>query len=263
MTITGGSVSFNPSAFLPQLKRAIVTMPAGATGNYAHFILDCLSGVVATMGVPYLLGYPYVFPSLTPWQRRHLELVRIKCRCNGETNLSSVSIVFTNSMAHNLHWPNVHFLTLRDIQLSSVSSGVPSSAGDRIYISRKNAQRSFLDEPELETRLAALGFSIVQPEIYNVDQQIQMFCRAKVVVGPLGRHLQMSSIVGRARLSSGLSPPPLNAQWVGWLCALTNSRWRPYFCEGRSDRAWAVLHDLIYSADTDQLMCHILNEIAD
>ena len=170
---------------------------------------------------------------------------------------------FTNSMAHNLHWPNVHFLTLRDIQLSNVSSGVPSSVGDRIYISRKNAQRSFLNEPELEIRLAALGFSIVQPEIYNVDQQIQMFCRAKVVVGPLGAAFANVLYCRPGTLVIGIVPTPMTAQWVGWLCALTNSRWRPYFCEGRSDRAWAVLHDLIYSADTDQLIRHILNEIAD
>jgi hypothetical protein len=42
---------------------------------------------------------------------------------------------------------------------------------------------------------------------------------------------------------------------------MTGARWRQYFCEGRSDRAWAVQTDLRFSVDKDQLTQHMLAEI--
>jgi capsular polysaccharide biosynthesis protein len=264
MTRIDSSVSFTPPNILPRLRRAIVTMPAGAIENYGHFVLDCLSGVAATMSVRNLRVYPYVFPNLAPWQRRHLELVGV-----GSTRILTQPIyrvsrlLFTNAMAHNLQTPNVHFLMLRDIQLSNVIADVPSSFGDRIYISRRGARlRSFLNESELEAHLAALGFSIVQPEMYQVDQQIQMFRRAKVIVGPSGSAFANVLYCRPGTIVVEIVPTPMAAAWVGWLCTLTRARWRPYYCEGRSERTWAVQADLRFDVDKNQLLRHILNEIA-
>ena len=259
----GGPISFEPPAHLPTLDRAIVTMPVGAV-NYGHFILDCLSGVVALMGVQKLRNGPYVFPPLTPWQLRHLELVGITSPVITAQPIYRVSqLFFTNCMAHNLHSPNVHFRTLRDIQLSNVSGELPSGVGERIYISRRGALlRRFLDEPELETRLAALGFSIVQPELYKVDEQIQMFHRAKVVIGPTGAAFANVIYCRPGTLIVEIVPTAISAYWVGWLCALTDSRWRPYFCEGRSGRTWHIETDMHFSTDKDQLVRYILTEMA-
>jgi capsular polysaccharide biosynthesis protein len=260
--VTAGSSHLALPENLPLLERAIVTMPGGAV-NYGHFILDCLTGVTATIGVKRLRGYPYVFPPLAPWQARHLELLGVTSPFIATQPVYRVSkLFFTNCMAHNLHSPNVHFQTLRDIQLSNVRSGPPSDIGERIYISRRGATlRCFLDEPELESRLATHGFSIVQPELYDVDQQIQMFRHAKVVVGPTGAAFANVLYCRPETLVFEIVPTPMAAYWVGWLCALTGSRWRPYYCEGRSDRTWAVQADLRFSVDKDHLIGHILSEI--
>lgn len=259
-----GPSSFDPPAHLPRLKRAIVSMPAGA-GNYGHFVLDCLSGVVATMGVQKLRGTPFVFPPLLPWQRRHLELVGVTSPAISAEPVYRVSqLFFTNCMAHNLHSPNVHFLTVRNIQLSNVSENLAPGVGERIYISRRAARfRSFLDEPEIETRLAALGFSIVQPEMLQVDQQIQMFHRANVIVGPTGAAFANVIYCRPGTLVVEIVPTPMAAYWVGWLCALTDSRWRPYFCDGQSRRTSAVPEDIRFSTDKDQLIRYIQTEIGD
>jgi capsular polysaccharide biosynthesis protein len=262
-TTREGSISFDPPADLPVLNRAIVTMPAGA-GTYGHFILDCVSGVVATMVVDKLRDGPYVFPPLVPWQLRHLELVGVTSPVIAAQPIYQVShLFFTNCMAHNLHSPNVHFITMRDIQLSNTIGYPPSEIGDFIYISRRNARlRSFLDEPELENRLASLGFSIVQPELYEVDQQIQIFHGASVIVGPTGSSFANVIYCRPHTLIVEIVPTPMAAYWVGWLCALTGSRWRPYYCEGQSQRSWAVQADMQFTTDKDQLIRHILSEMS-
>ncbi len=259
----GGSFRFEPPRQLPRLDRAIVTMPVGARGNYGHFVLDCLPAVVAAMRVPQLGHYPYVFPALAPWQRRHLELLGVTAPLLAAEPIYRVSrLVFTNCMAHNLHAPNVHFRTLRDIQLANVGRSAPSEVGERIYVSRRAAQlRTFVDESELENRLAALGFSIVQPEHYPVDQQIQIFHQAKVVVGPTGAAFANVLYCRPGTLVVEIVPTAMAGLWVGWLCALTDARWRPYYCEGRSQRTWAVQADLVFSVDQEELIRFILGEI--
>jgi rhamnosyltransferase len=260
---TGGSFRFEPPPQLPRLDRAIVTMPVGAGGNYGHFVLDCLPAVVATMRVPQLARYPYVFPALTPWQRRHLELLGVTAPLLAAEPIYRASrLVFTNCMAHNLHAPNVHFRKLRDIQLANVSGGAPAEVGERIYVSRRAAQlRTFVGESELEHRLAALGFSIVQPELYPIDQQIQIFHQAKVVVGPTGAAFANVLYCRPDTLVVEIVPTAMAGLWVGWLCAFTGARWRPYYCEGRSPRTWAVQADLVFSVDQEELISFILGQI--
>jgi len=45
------------------------------------------------------------------------------------------------------------------------------------------------NEPEVETALLRHGFSVVYPQNYSVDEQVAMFSRARVVVGPHGAGL--------------------------------------------------------------------------
>jgi capsular polysaccharide biosynthesis protein len=263
MAVSGETTTFHRPGNLPRLKRAIVTMPAGAIVNYGHFILDCLSGIVATMRVPELKGYPYIFPPLADWQRRHLQLLGITSPVIATENIYRVArVVFTNCMAHNLHAPNLHFRDIRDIQLSNVDAEVPSGVGERLYISRRGAHmRVFLDEPELENSLAASGFTVVQPELYPVDQQIQMFRRAKIIVGPTGAAFANVLYCQPGAHVIEIVPRQMAASWVGWLCTLTDARWRPYFCEGRSEREWAVQYDLEFGVDTADFMQHLRNSM--
>jgi capsular polysaccharide biosynthesis protein len=258
-----GVDTFEPPRAPPQLQQAVVTMPLGAMLNYGHFVLDCLAGVVATMKVRELRSSPYVFPALAPWQRRHLELLGVMNPFVTTGSIYRVSrLYFTNAMAHNLHSPNVHHLALRDMQLTNVRPEAPAGVGERIYLSRRGAQqRSFVNDAEVEARLASLGFSIVQPQAYDVDEQIQMFRQAKVIVGPAGAAFTNVLYCRPDTLIVEIVPTPMAARWVGWLCAMTGSRWRPYYCKGRSERTWGVQIDLRFSVDADDLIHHIVAEI--
>jgi capsular polysaccharide biosynthesis protein len=258
MKKTRDGITFDPPPNLPKLERALVTMPGGGV-NYGHFVLDCLTGVVATMNIPELQDCPYVFPPLASWQQQHLELLGIKYPTILRRPVYRVSELFyTNTMAHNLHQPNAHFVKLRDFQLRRVGSGVPPGIRDRIYISRRGANsRRFHDEPALERRLDALGFSIIQPEKFEVEQQIEIFHNASVIVGPTGAGFANALYCRPNALVVEIVPTPMAGLWVGWLCALTGARWRPYYCEGHSQRAWAVQHDLQFSVDVDELIRHI------
>jgi capsular polysaccharide biosynthesis protein len=90
-----------------------------------------------------------------------------------------------------------------------------------------------------------------------------MFHRAKVVVGPTGAAFANVLYCQPGTLVVEIVPTPMAGKWIGWLCALTGSRWRPYFCEGHSRRTWAVQADLQFSTDKDQLISYIMNEIGD
>jgi capsular polysaccharide biosynthesis protein len=263
-TVSGGTAYFRRPWYLPRKQSAIVTMPWGATFNYGHFVLDCLTGVIATSGVPELRGHPYVFPALTAWQRRHLALVGITEPQVLRRKVYRVAQVFyTSCMAHNLATPNVHFRALRELQLSNAKPGVPAGVGERIYVSRRRAsQRSFIDEPQLEARLVALGFSVIEPEAFSVDEQIRIFHQARVVVGPTGAAFANVLYCQPGSVVVEIVPTPMAGQWVGWLCALNGAHWWPFYCEGRSGNNWAVQRDLVFSVDTDQLMERILAAIA-
>jgi capsular polysaccharide biosynthesis protein len=262
-TVSDGNVAFDCPAALPRLRRAIVTLPSGAVANYGHFILDCLGGVAATMGVPELAGYPYVFPPLAPWQRRHLELLGVSSPTilTGDVYRAARTI-YTNCMAHNLHAPNLHFLTVRDRQLSNLASHESPNFSERLYLSRRGHMRVFRDEPELEARLAASGFAVVQPELHSVDQQIRMFRRAKIIVGPTGAAFANVLYCQPGAQVVEIAPRQMADRWVGWLCALTGARWRPYFCEGQSENASAPHHDVTFGVDIADFTRHLFRGAA-
>lgn len=73
-----------------------------------------------------------------------------------------------------------------------VSKEVGRREGELIYVSRisqgkKNPKyRLCINEEELADALKPLGFSIVEPELYCVKEQISIFQGARMVVGPSG-----------------------------------------------------------------------------
>lgn len=72
--------------------------------------------------------------------------------------------------------------------------GRPRDPARRLYVSRRAfagqpARRTMTNEGDVESRLAALGFAIVQPERHPMGEQVAMFSAASVVVGPSGSGL--------------------------------------------------------------------------
>jgi len=78
------------------------------------------------------------------------------------------------------------------INLGERRRGLKSTSKDRslmIYVSRSKSKRSIADERGLESHLKTLGFQIVFAEEMSVGDQIDLFGRCKVVVGPHGAGL--------------------------------------------------------------------------
>jgi capsular polysaccharide biosynthesis protein len=77
---------------------------------------------------------------------------------------------------------------LREAILSRHGARAPQD--QKIYISRKTFNNRILtNEPELEEIALALGYVVVQPETLPFADQVDLFSRAKVIVGLSGAGL--------------------------------------------------------------------------
>jgi capsular polysaccharide biosynthesis protein len=56
----------------------------------------------------------------------------------------------------------------------------------RLVVRRNSALRHIVNEPEVEARLVALGFTPVEPERLTLEEQVAVFSRARMVVGATG-----------------------------------------------------------------------------
>jgi hypothetical protein len=59
----------------------------------------------------------------------------------------------------------------------------------RIYIRRRSHVRHLVNDAEIEDRLVAAGFTIVEPEKLTFDEQVELFSEAEIVVGATGSAL--------------------------------------------------------------------------
>lgn len=229
------------------LDRTIVSMPLGAISNYGHFVLDCLPTVASVVDEPELDGYRFAFPTLKPWQRRHLELLGVEDplelqmidSCGPILRVSDV--VWSSCMASFLHRPNTTYRVVRDKQLAR-KSPTPLSF-EKVYITRRGfvssdgtTKRIFLSEEALERRLRQLGFVIIDPVQYTIDEQIDIFRHAKVVVGCSGAGLANVLYCQPGATVVEITPMRMTAEvlarnlWVLNICSIVGCKWRPYYC---------------------------------
>jgi capsular polysaccharide biosynthesis protein len=220
------------------LDRLVVSMPWGSFWNYGHFLLDCLPTVASIAEIPELDGYRFAFPSLSPWHRRHLQLLGVDAPVELDGPIYRVSdVIFASSMAHNLYRPNVNYRTVRDRQLARKRPTALSFA--KIYLTRReldDPKRIFLSDAALEKRLRALGFEIVAPERHTIDEQIDLFRNADVIVGCAGAafanvlYCHEDATVVEITPASMVTPTMIGGIWVRNICAIVGCRWRPYYC---------------------------------
>jgi capsular polysaccharide biosynthesis protein len=239
MDKSGAEIRLGPPQ-VPTLDRVIVTMALGAVRNYGHLVCDCLSTSAVLSALPELAGYRYAFPTLKPWQKRHLELVGIGFPTELDGPLYRVAdVIFSSGMRRFLHHPNVNYRTLRDVELRSCARG--SRSFRRIYVSRAEITRKFpllrrfLSEHKVQERLSEWGFTILTPENHSVDEQIDLFNKAEVIVGCSGAAMANTmycapgtTVVEIMPIVDGLS----GQRWVQNICAINGLRWGPYFCAG-------------------------------
>ena len=75
----------------------------------------------------------------------------------------------------------------------------------RVYITRKGAERlvmnkgivhhSVINEAEMYNLLTFYGFEVVQLENLSLDEKIELFCTAKIIMGPFGGGLTFSGLM--------------------------------------------------------------------
>lgn len=227
-----GATWFRIPDDIGSLDKAAVTMPWGAVHNYGHFVLDCLSSVATLRGAETQRAYPFVFPKLKQWQRRHLELVDARPREVFDV-VRVEDVIYTSCMRSFLHKPNTTYLQLRNLQLNAL----PARGGQerkRIYLARDgNPKRIFLSERELQLRLASMGFEIVLPETMSVDDQIRLFNEAEVVVGHTGAGFANVLYCPRNALIVEVQPEGMQNWWIRKLCAIIGCRHVAYFCDSK------------------------------
>jgi capsular polysaccharide biosynthesis protein len=232
-------VIFRPPDDVPHLPAGIVSMPWAAIYNYGHFVCDCLTSLALLSHLPGTDAYPRVFPTLKPWHRRHMELLGVAPIELDQPLYRIADVLFTNGIWQFINAPNINYRTLRDIQLRNKRAA--DVATGRIYITRSRItqaerfKRRFLSEAALEERLRALGFAIVAPELLDIDEQIDLFRNAELIVSCRGAALANviycrpdTAIVEIVATIAGFE----DYQWVRDICAIIGCRWRPYFCAG-------------------------------
>ena len=223
----GDSTVFCPPDRVETLDRVVVTMPMGATGNYGHFLLDCLPGIAVTKNIGLPEDFRYIFPKLKHWHYDHLFRQGVKVLILEDPDDELVyycdHVLFTSCMDHNLHWPNEHFRLIA----KSENTEAPTRS---VYLSRANQKRKFVTESHIEAKLSERGFEVVRPEELSTKDQIKLFEQSKIIVGPTGAGFANVLFCKPGTIVVEIQPRGMHNIWVRNLCILLGLRWMPYFC---------------------------------
>ena len=179
--------------------------------NYAHWLLSYLPWLLPWLG--HLRSgrlAVLVPPLLNAWQRRMLELLGVPVSGIVEAPEGSVQCDDLieaglygpgqpepdaggppTSIGPRRRWfvpPGLAVLETVDRLKAAVPLRGSIEPPERIYISRRggNSFRTLQNEAEVEVAAPRLGFTIVRTEDHSFDDQIALFSRARVVIGPHG-----------------------------------------------------------------------------
>jgi capsular polysaccharide biosynthesis protein len=123
--------------------------------------------------------------ALTRWQRRSLELLGVGERClvpyNGR-HLRAETLIWPRPAATTGHTPSWACAWLRD-----AFAGSRRHAGRRLYLTRRRErQRRVANEHQVASLLSSRGFETVDPGALSLDEQVEMFTDAAVIISPHG-----------------------------------------------------------------------------
>jgi hypothetical protein len=175
-------------------REAEPTVIASCTNgqNYGHYMLEMLP--IAIIGdtmfsdrkPKFLL--PWTMPAMADVIFRTLALVRIDpdrviIQKYGDPVLLKEAFTIRGLTAHGT------YLAAAAVQAAEwAGRSIPPARPKKIFVSRvgDNLNRRLLNQVEVEDRLAAKGFTIVDPGSMNVEEQIAIFKGADLVVGTCG-----------------------------------------------------------------------------
>jgi capsular polysaccharide biosynthesis protein len=246
------------------IAKAVVTMPYGAVHNYGHFVLDCLPTVLLFSRLEKFGDYSFVFPPLTPWQRRHLEIIGVSDRIieTAEAVVAADAVVFSDIMARSLHWQNSPSAAIRNRAHEVLHLPKAGEKTARIYLRRHDAEKRINPyDDEIADRLSALGFTALFPEKLSVDDQIKLFSSAAIVVASAGAALANTIYCRPGTIVVEIQPAPITTIWVRSCCMSADLIWRPYFARSMSAEHSSYTEDVArpevgirYDIDVDDLI---------
>lgn len=163
----------------------------GATANYYHFLYDAIARYgTFEHALPGVHVDAVVVPHQTGYQKQLLAMVGIEgpfVQPRSRHAFTADRLLVPSVPNHELDAPRSVVEWLRKRLPPSGAVGTPK----RLYLSRgrRPHSRRYVEEPELLPLLERRGFVVVDPGTLSVQDQIDVFHGAEVVVAPHGAAL--------------------------------------------------------------------------
>ncbi|WP_322937128.1 glycosyltransferase family 61 protein [Nocardioides bizhenqiangii] len=177
---------------IERVEGSVLSLAArGASGNYYHFLYDAIARYgVFEESMPGEQVDAVVVPHGTRYQRELLELAGIPgpyIQPQADRTVRADRLLVPSNPNWALQAPPSTVSWLRD----RLPAKEPPTTPQRLYLTRGSAPqtRRYLEEEELMPELERRGFVRLDPGTLSVQQQIDTFHAAEVVVAPHGAGL--------------------------------------------------------------------------
>lgn len=209
------------------LDEACIFMAWGGNTNYGHFLIDCLSGIMALEQAG--IKYPLVSPTLKPFHRELLALLGVEVAEISEPIVHAKKAAWSSCMDHYLQAPNATILSVRDRILANIE--MKPGGPDKVYVSRSRIddKRRMVNEVELEDRLSAEGFAIIHPQDLSIADQVRLFRNASIVIGATGAQMANALFMRPGTIAMEITPSNYSGIWVRNICHLTGVNWFSHY----------------------------------
>lgn len=162
--------------------------------NYYHWITQCVPAMYWACRTGDIARTVFALPKLAEWQEQALSLARLsrieRYAVDSQQQYEVGRLAYTTiTQGATTYRPSQAcvevFQTMR-----SRAEIISGPFHEVIYVSREDvAARKMTNEAELCDRLQLEGVQIVVPGRYSVEEQINMFANAKIIIGPHGAGL--------------------------------------------------------------------------
>jgi hypothetical protein len=182
-----GQLTWNPNA-ADYVDCTAISMVGITYRNYGHFLLDGLPLVyllVNSINRPaWEDRLAIVCPPLQSWHHEILSLLNLDRFVRIVQQPTRYKTLVGNSFfCQHVTYPTRFVRPVFDA-LKFVVPSAPE-APEKIFIVRKDeTERVMRNSEQLVERMVKRGYVPVAPELYSVREQIRMFSRAKIIVGP-------------------------------------------------------------------------------
>lgn len=206
--------------------------------GYAHWLFDALPRLMMLERLNCDDLKLVVFGDLNKWQEDSLEIMgfdHVQREHLGSRYIECEFLHFPSAVGKPGNTSRLALSFLRDKLMRNQVTGI---ADKRIYVTRRKAgRRHVVNEEELWPILEAHGFEITETENLSLREQIDLFARAKMVIGPHGAGL------------SNLAFAPSDCQALE-LFAPTCLRWMYYYlASARKQKYWYLVGDYAVRAE--------------